>query len=170
MVLIGDIGGEDETAVAEAASQVVAARNARGAEGFVAVSAENRHTFCSTARAPAAIARHTKRLQRSTRMWSSRSTSWANTRGIERINIEALHRHKVALSMAAERILSPGSMPLRPRCRGASALEPRTGSPSAHDLVAMVQARWCEPARRESKSTFRACAIAKRSCHGRRNC
>jgi hypothetical protein len=39
MVLIGDIVGDDENAVAEAASQVVRIANARGGEGFIAVSA-----------------------------------------------------------------------------------------------------------------------------------
>ena len=40
MVLIGDIVGEDDDAVAKAASEVVRIANARGAEGFVAVSAD----------------------------------------------------------------------------------------------------------------------------------
>src|SRR4029077_2199282 len=38
MVLIGDIVGDAEDAVASAASQVIRIANARGAEGFVAVS------------------------------------------------------------------------------------------------------------------------------------
>jgi len=42
MVLIGDIAGDDAEAVAAAASHVVRLANARGAEGFVAVSPEAR--------------------------------------------------------------------------------------------------------------------------------
>ncbi len=45
MVLVGDIVGENEDAVAAAASQVVRIANARGGEGFIAVSAESRKTF-----------------------------------------------------------------------------------------------------------------------------
>ena len=45
MVLIGDIVGEDEDAVARAASEVVRLCNARGAEGFVAASPETRKKF-----------------------------------------------------------------------------------------------------------------------------
>src|SRR5580692_6455870 len=45
MVLLGDIVGDDADAVARAASQVVHLANARGGEGFVAVSPEARRTF-----------------------------------------------------------------------------------------------------------------------------
>ncbi len=45
MVLIGDIVGDDDAAVARAASEVVRIANARHGEGFVAVSAEARKKF-----------------------------------------------------------------------------------------------------------------------------
>src|SRR4029077_16408633 len=45
MVLIGDIVGESDDAVARAASEVVRLCNARGAEGFIAVSPEMRKKF-----------------------------------------------------------------------------------------------------------------------------
>lgn len=51
MVLIGDIVGDDEDAVAAAASEVVRLANTRHGEGFVAVSAEARKKFWPTARA-----------------------------------------------------------------------------------------------------------------------
>ena len=52
MVLIGDIVGDDEDAVAAAASEVVRLANTRHGEGFVAVSAEARKKSGSTVRAP----------------------------------------------------------------------------------------------------------------------
>src|SRR5207245_10802437 len=63
MVLIGDIVGESDDAVARAASAVIRLANARGAEGFVAVSAEARKKLWQDRARPAAIARHTHALQ-----------------------------------------------------------------------------------------------------------
>jgi len=45
MVLIGDIVGDDENAVATAASEVIRLANTRVGEGFVAVSPEARKKF-----------------------------------------------------------------------------------------------------------------------------
>ena len=59
MVLLGDIVGDDDDAVAKAASEVVRIANARGAEGFVAVSAEARKKFWLDRARTAAIAQHT---------------------------------------------------------------------------------------------------------------
>ena len=59
MVLLGDIVGDDDDAVAKAASEVVRIANARGAEGFVAVSAEARKKFWLDRARTAAIAKHT---------------------------------------------------------------------------------------------------------------
>jgi FAD/FMN-containing dehydrogenase len=68
MVLIGDIVGDDEDAVARAASEVVRIANARGGEGFVAVSAEARKKFWLDRKRTAAIAA-TPTPSRSTRTW-----------------------------------------------------------------------------------------------------
>jgi FAD/FMN-containing dehydrogenase len=59
MVLIGDLVGDDVDAVAAAASGVVRIANARGGEGFVAVSEEARQRFWLDRARTAAIARHT---------------------------------------------------------------------------------------------------------------
>lgn len=45
MVLIGDIVGDDDHAVARAASDVIRLANGHAGEGFVAVSAEARKAF-----------------------------------------------------------------------------------------------------------------------------
>ena len=62
MVLIGDIAGDDEVAVAAATSEVVRMANLRVGEGFVAVSAEARKKFWLDRARTAAIARHTNCL------------------------------------------------------------------------------------------------------------
>ncbi|HWS76089.1 MAG TPA: DUF3683 domain-containing protein, partial [Quisquiliibacterium sp.] len=59
MVLIGDIVGDEEEAVARAASEVVRIANSRSGEGFTAVSAEARKAFWADRSRTAAIARHT---------------------------------------------------------------------------------------------------------------
>ena len=68
MVLIGDIVGDDEDAVAAAASEVVRLANTRHGEGFVAVSAEARKNSGSTVRAPPP-SRATPTPSRSTKTW-----------------------------------------------------------------------------------------------------
>ena len=78
MVLIGDIVGDDEDEVARATSEVVRLANARGGEGFVAVSAETRRSSGSTARAPRR-SRSTPTRSRSTRTSSFRSSGSATT-------------------------------------------------------------------------------------------
>jgi FAD/FMN-containing dehydrogenase len=59
MALFGDIVGDDENAVAQAASEVVRIANTRVGEGFIAVSAEARKKFWLDRARTAAIARHT---------------------------------------------------------------------------------------------------------------
>ncbi|HNN44479.1 MAG TPA: DUF3683 domain-containing protein, partial [Azospira sp.] len=59
MVLIGDIVGHDETAVMNAASAVIRMTNTRGAEGFIAVSPEQRKKFWLDRSRTAAISKHT---------------------------------------------------------------------------------------------------------------
>src|SRR3569623_322608 len=59
MVLLIDVAGDDEQAVADAASHVVRLANAREAEGFVAVSPEARRRFWVDRARTAALAAHT---------------------------------------------------------------------------------------------------------------
>src|SRR3954469_18059919 len=59
MILIGDIVGDDEDAVAAAASHVVRLANARHAEGFIAVTADARRKFWLDRARTAAISKHT---------------------------------------------------------------------------------------------------------------
>ena len=68
MVLFGDIVGEDDDAVAAATSQVVRIANARGGEGFIAVSPRRGANSGSTAPAPRPSP-STPTPSRSTRTW-----------------------------------------------------------------------------------------------------
>ena len=55
MVLIGDIVGDDEDAVARATSEVVRLANGRSGEGFIAISADARKKFWLDRKRTAAI-------------------------------------------------------------------------------------------------------------------
>ncbi len=59
MLLLIDIAGDEETAVAKAASEVVRLANAREAEGFIAVTPEAQQSFWQDRARVAAIAAHT---------------------------------------------------------------------------------------------------------------
>ncbi|HET7032775.1 MAG TPA: FAD-binding and (Fe-S)-binding domain-containing protein, partial [Casimicrobiaceae bacterium] len=97
MVLLGDIVGEADDAVATAASQVIRLANARGAEGFVAVSAEARKKFWLDRARTAAIARHTNAFKINEDVVIPLDRLGDYTDGIERINIELSLSNKIAL-------------------------------------------------------------------------
>jgi len=97
MVLLGDIVGEDDAAVAKAASAVIRIANARGAEGFVAVSAEARKRFWQDRARTAAIARHTNAFKINEDVVIPLDRLGDYTDGIERINIELSLANKLAL-------------------------------------------------------------------------
>ncbi len=97
MVLLADIVGDDDDAVAKAASEVVRIANARGAEGFVAVSAESRKKFWLDRARTAAIARHTNAFKINEDVVIPLPRLGDYTDGIERINIELSIRNKLKL-------------------------------------------------------------------------
>ncbi len=111
MVLVGDIVGEDEDAVAQAASQVVRIANARGAEGFIAVSAESRKTFWLDRARTAAIARHTNAFKINEDVVIPLERLGDYSDGIERINIEFSIRNKIRILDAVEKALG-GDLPV----------------------------------------------------------
>jgi FAD/FMN-containing dehydrogenase/Fe-S oxidoreductase len=100
MVLIGDIVGDDDLAVAKAASEIVRIANARGAEGFVAVSAEARKKFWLDRARTAAIARHTNAFKINEDVVIPLDRLGDYTDGVERINIELSLRNKLRLCEA----------------------------------------------------------------------
>ena len=105
MVLIGDIVGDDENAVAAATSQVVRLANGRSGEGFVAVSAEARKKFWADRARTAAIARHTNAFKINEDVVIPLDRMGEYTEEIERINIELSTRNKLKLVEALEAFL-----------------------------------------------------------------
>jgi len=111
MVLIGDIVGDDEHAVALAASEVVRIANSRAGEGFIAVSPEARKKFWLDRARTAAISRHTNAFKINEDVVIPLARMGEYTDAIERINIELSTRNKLRLIDALEAYLQ-GELPV----------------------------------------------------------
>jgi FAD/FMN-containing dehydrogenase/Fe-S oxidoreductase len=105
MVLLADIVGDDENAVAAAASQVVRIANARSGEGFVAVSSEARKKFWLDRARTAAIAKHTNAFKINEDVVIPLDRLGDYSDGIERFNIELSIGNKLKLLAALEEFL-----------------------------------------------------------------
>lgn len=112
MVLIGDIVGDDDAAVAQAASEVVRMANGKSGEGFVAVSAEARKKFWLDRSRTAAIAKHTNAFKINEDVVIPLDRMGEYTDGIERINIELSLKNKLQLIDALEMFFEAGNLPL----------------------------------------------------------
>src|SRR5690606_14587372 len=110
MVLLADVCGDDETAVAEAASAVVRMANRRDAEGFIAVSPEARRRFWQDRARTAAIAAHTNAFKINEDVVIPLDRLAEYSVGIERINIEQSTRNKLRMIDAVLEYLS-GELP-----------------------------------------------------------
>ena len=111
MVLLGDIVGDDDDGVAKAASEVIRIANARGGEGFVAVSAEARKKFWQDRARTAAIARHTNAFKINEDVVIPLERLGDYTDGIERINIELSLANKLKLCDALDAVRRrPGAL------------------------------------------------------------
>jgi FAD/FMN-containing dehydrogenase/Fe-S oxidoreductase len=111
MVLIADIASDDENAVGEAASHIVRLANARGGEGFIAVSAEARKKFWLDRARTAAIAKHTNAFKINEDVVIPLPRLGDYSDGIERINIELSINNKLKLVDALASFLA-GDLPL----------------------------------------------------------
>ncbi|HNT61878.1 MAG TPA: FAD-binding and (Fe-S)-binding domain-containing protein, partial [Candidatus Desulfobacillus denitrificans] len=142
MVLLGDIVGEDEAAVMQAASQVVRIANARGGEGFIATSAEARKTFWLDRARTAAIARHTNAFKINEDVVIPLPRMGDYCDGIERINIELSTRNKLRLCDALAGFLQ-GELPLHAFDAGLDAKD-LIGDrrEQALELIGTVRQRW----------------------------
>ncbi len=105
MILLGDIAGDDESAAALAAAQVVRMANARGGEGFVAASAEARREFWADRARTAAIARHTNAFKINEDVVIPLARMGEYTDAVERINIDLSIANKLQLLDALEQFL-----------------------------------------------------------------
>jgi len=111
MVLIADIASDDESAVGEAASHIVRLANARGGEGFIAVSPEARKKFWLDRARTAAIAKHTNAFKINEDVVIPLPRLGDYSDGIERINIELSINNKLRLVDALDSFLQ-GELPL----------------------------------------------------------
>jgi len=106
MVLVGDIVGDDDDAVARATSEVVRLANARTGEGFVAVSAEARKKFWLDRARTAAISKHTNAFKLNEDVVIPLPRMGEYTDAIERINIELSIANKLELLDALDAYLA----------------------------------------------------------------
>ncbi|HEX4884991.1 MAG TPA: DUF3683 domain-containing protein, partial [Casimicrobiaceae bacterium] len=145
MVLIADVVGHDEDGVARACSEVVRIANARGAEGFVAASADARKKFWLERSRTAAIAKHTNAFKLNEDVVIPLPRLGDYTDGVERINVEHSLGNKIEL---ADRIDAFLGSPLFAASWGtddevrptAELMEAKVEE--ARSLVREVRARW----------------------------
>jgi len=147
MALFGDIVGDDENAVAQAASEVVRMANKHVGEGFVAVSPEARKKFWLDRARTAAIARHTNAFKINEDVVIPLNRMGEYTDGIERINIELSIRNKLQLLAELGGFFARGTLPLGKiedadgeDIPDAEVLEDRAHQ--AADLLDAAHARW----------------------------
>ena len=112
MALFGDIVGDNEEAVALAASEVVRLANTRVREGFVAVSPEARKKFWLDRARTAAIAKHTNAFKINEDVVIPLNRMGEYTDGIERINIELSIKNKLQLAEALREFFAAGNLPV----------------------------------------------------------
>jgi FAD/FMN-containing dehydrogenase/Fe-S oxidoreductase len=106
MVLLGDVVGDDEQAVARATAEVIRIANRHSGEGFVAVSPEARRKFWAERARTAAISRHTNAFKINEDVVIPLERLGDYTDAIERINIELSTRNKLRLLDELEQALS----------------------------------------------------------------
>ena len=106
MLLVADLVGDDADAVARAASRMVEQVNARGAEGFVAVSPEARRQFWAARSRTAAIAAHTNAFKINEDVVIPLERLAEYSEGIERINIEHSLANKLETLRAVRALLA----------------------------------------------------------------
>jgi FAD/FMN-containing dehydrogenase/Fe-S oxidoreductase len=143
MVLLADVVGDDENAVAQAASEIVRLANLRSGEGFIAVTADARKKFWLDRARTAAIAKHTNafKLNEDVVIPLPRMGDYCD--GVERINIELSLQNKLKLIAALDKFFV-GELPLfyqdDANLGNAELLDNRPQQ--ARDLLAEVGARW----------------------------
>lgn len=147
MALFGDIVGDDENAVAQAASEVIRIANTRVGEGFVAVSPEARKKFWLDRAKTAAISKHTNAFKINEDVVIPLDRMGEYTDGIERINIELSVQNKLNLITALKAFFAKGNLPLGKSeeadgddIPAEELLEDRVHQ--AEDLLNATEARW----------------------------
>lgn len=161
MVLLIDVVSDNEVAVGEAASRIVQLANARGGEGFIAVSAETRKKFWLDRARTAAIAAHTNAFKINEDVVIPLPRLGDYTDGIERINIEYSIANKLKLLDALDEFFA-GELPLLEDDETvADPAQVEEKRQRALALIGTVRTRWAEylanlDAPHESGSIFTA--------------
>ncbi len=135
MVLLIDVVSDVEDDVARTSSEVVRFANLRGAEGFIAVSADARHRFWLDRARTAAIAAHTNAFKINEDVVIPLEQLANYSDGIERINIELSIKNKLAIIDAVIEFLKNDLATLRPYMDGEYAGELQ------EEVAAIVQAK-----------------------------
>ena len=143
MVLLADVVGDDENAVAQAASEIVRLANLRSGEGFIAVTAEARKKFWLDRARTAAIAKHTNafKLNEDVVIPLPRMGDYCD--GVERINIELSLSNKLKLIDALDEFFA-GELPLYYQDDANVGAAELLGNrqQQARELLAGVRERW----------------------------
>lgn len=147
MVLLADIAGEDEAAVADAASAVVRLANSRGGEGFIAASPEARRRFWADRSRTAAIARHTNAFKINEDVVIPLARLGDYARGIERINIEQSISNKLRIVAAVRAYIdAPATSTVARDVEHEASAEAEAiladKRASARELLERVERRW----------------------------
>ena len=149
MVLLIDIVGDDEDAVAEASSEVVRLSNAREGEGFVAVSPEARARFWADRARTAAIAKHTNAFKINEDVVIPLERLSEYNDGIERINIIHSTQNKLRMVDAVLQFLSSQPKELKQTVKklddsaeNDAILQSKIEAACSH--LRVVQTRWTE--------------------------
>ncbi|PWB64793.1 MAG: FAD-linked oxidase, partial [Betaproteobacteria bacterium] len=142
MVLIGDLVGDDESAVSRVASEVVRIANARGGEGFIASSPEARKRFWMERARTAAIAKHTNAFKVNEDVVIPLERLADYTDGVERLNVEYSLGNKLRLAATLEAFLS-GELPVETDGEAIAREDVLGDRPAqALELVRFVGSRW----------------------------
>ncbi len=144
MVLLIDVVSDNEIAVGEAASKIVQLANARGGEGFIAVSAETRKKFWLDRARTAAIAAHTNAFKINEDVVIPLPRLGDYTDGIERINIELSIANKLKLLDALAEFFAAELPLLEDDDTVADPEKVAEKQAQAQVLIASVRARWTD--------------------------
>ena len=143
IVLLADVVGDDENAVAQAASEIVRLASLRSGEGFIAVSAEARKKFWLDRARTAAIAKHTNAFKVNEDVVIPLPRMGDYCDGIERINIELSLKNKLKLLDALDEFFN-GDLPLHYQDDVQLGSTELLGNlpQQARDLLTDVRTRW----------------------------
>ncbi|MBU1395912.1 MAG: DUF3400 domain-containing protein, partial [Gammaproteobacteria bacterium] len=144
MVLLIDVASDHEIAVGEAASHIVRIANARGGEGFVAVSPEARRKFWLDRARTAAIAAHTNAFKINEDVVIPLPRLGDYTDGIDRINIELSIANKLKLLDALAGFFAAPLPLLEDDETVADAAQVEDKRQRAQDLIESVRTRWAD--------------------------